>query len=102
MLKIRFQRTGKKNKPNFRLVLINSIKAPKSGSFLEILGYYDPVSKKLDFKKERISELQKKGAVISETALKLIKKVKLKWDFIKSCKKNKICYYFNKEKVNGR
>lgn len=76
MLKIRIQRTGKKNKPSFRLVLIDSIRAPKSGAFLEILGNYDPVSKKLDFKKERIYELQKKGAVVSETALKLLKRVK--------------------------
>jgi len=76
MLKIRIQRTGKKNKPSFRLVLIESIRAPKSGAFLEILGNYDPVSKKLDFKIERIQELQKKGAVISETALKLLQRVK--------------------------
>lgn len=76
MLKIRIQRTGKKNKPSFRLVLIDSIRAPKSGAFLEILGHYDPISKKLDFKKERIQELQKKGAVISETALRLLKRIK--------------------------
>ena len=53
MLKIRLQRTGKKNSPSFRVVLAEHT-APPQGKFIEILGYYNPRKKKKGFKKERI------------------------------------------------
>jgi len=74
MLKIRLQRTGKKNQPRFRVVLINSKLAPKSGSFLEVLGYYDPINKKTDLKNKKIQDLIKNGAVLSKTVSELYKK----------------------------
>lgn len=77
MLKIRLQRIGKKKEPKFRMVLINSRRAPKSGAFLELLGLYDPARKNLTLKKERIQELLKNGAVFSKTAEEMFKKHKL-------------------------
>ncbi len=74
MLNIRLQRTGKKNQPKFRIVLINKNKAAKSGAFKEIFGYYDPITKKTEIKKDRIDEWRKKGAKISATALKILRK----------------------------
>lgn len=74
MLKIRLQRIGKKKDPKFRIVLTDSKNAPKSGSFLEILGSYDPTNKKVVLKKERIEYWRSKGSQISQTALQLFKK----------------------------
>lgn len=74
MLTIRLQRVGKKNQPKYRVVLIDSKKAPKSSAFLEILGSYDPVEKKINLQTERIEELQKKGASLSKTVYELYKK----------------------------
>lgn len=74
MLKIRLQRTGKRKDPKFRIILVSSKKSPKSGAFLEVLGFYDPKDKKLSIKKERIEELKKTGAVLSESVYKLYKK----------------------------
>ena len=41
MLKIRLQRTGRKHKPTYRLVLADSKSSAKSGKYLEMLGNYD-------------------------------------------------------------
>lgn len=41
MLAIRLQRTGRKHEPTFRVVLTDSKNGPKSGKFLENLGWYD-------------------------------------------------------------
>lgn len=75
MLKIRLQRAGKRNQPKFRLVLIDSRRAAKSGSFLEVLGAYDPKTKKSVLKKERINELKSKGAILSDTVREMLKKL---------------------------
>ncbi|OIO52167.1 MAG: 30S ribosomal protein S16 [Candidatus Portnoybacteria bacterium CG_4_8_14_3_um_filter_44_15] len=42
MLVIRLIRVGKKNSPSFRVILTEKTAAAKSGSFLEILGHYNP------------------------------------------------------------
>lgn len=41
MLAIRLQRTGRKHEPTFRVVLTDSENGPKSGKYLENLGWYD-------------------------------------------------------------
>ncbi|OHA24144.1 MAG: 30S ribosomal protein S16 [Candidatus Taylorbacteria bacterium RIFCSPLOWO2_01_FULL_44_26] len=41
MLTIRLQRTGRKHEPTFRVVLTESKNGPKSGKYLENLGWYD-------------------------------------------------------------
>lgn len=78
MLSIRLQRTGKKNQPKFRIVLINNKRAPKSGAFKEILGYYDPITKKAEIKKDRIEEWQRSGVKVSASALNILKTFKNK------------------------
>ncbi|RLF35314.1 MAG: 30S ribosomal protein S16 [Thermoplasmata archaeon] len=71
MLKIRLQRTGKKNSPSFRVVLAEHT-APPQGKFIEILGYYNPRKKKKSFKKERIEYWVSKGAQFSPTVYNLL------------------------------
>lgn len=41
MLMIRLQRTGRKHEPTFRVVLTDSKNGPKSGKYIENLGWYD-------------------------------------------------------------
>ena len=61
------QRVGRKNDPNFRVVLIESKRAPKSGSFLENLGSYNPKTKKTALNGERIKYWLEKGVGMSDT-----------------------------------
>jgi small subunit ribosomal protein S16 len=51
MLTIRLQRTGSKNRATFRIVLAEAHKAAGK-KFLEVLGSYDPRSKKFAIKDE--------------------------------------------------
>ena len=71
MLKIRLQRTGKKNAQHFRLVLTEKSSAAKSKA-LEILGHYNPRKKDRAFKKERILHWVSVGAQVSDTAFNLL------------------------------
>jgi len=67
MLKIRFQRIGKKNRPHFRLILTESRAAAKKKA-KEILGFWDPLKKKGDVKAERVKYWLGIGAQPSDTA----------------------------------
>jgi len=75
MLMIRFQRVGRKNDANFRLVATDSRRAAKSGAYLEMLGFYNPKNKKVDIKADRLEYWLSKGAKMSESAKSLAKKV---------------------------
>ena len=72
MLTIRLIKTGKRNNSNFRVILIEKSAAPKSGKFLEILGYYNPHNKEINLKEERIKYWLSKGAKASETVHNLL------------------------------
>lgn len=66
MLKIRFQRVGKKNRPHFRLVLTEVSSAPKKKA-QEILGFWDPIKKEKNIKVERVKYWLSVGAKTSPT-----------------------------------
>jgi len=72
MLKIRLQRFGKKHEPNFRVVLTDSRNGPKSGKFLEVLGWYHPHRSKYALKGDRILGWISKGAQTSGTMHNLL------------------------------
>lgn len=67
MLKIRLQRTGRKNNPAFRVVLTDSKNSTKSGKFQEILGSYNVLKGDTVFNAERIKYWISKGAQVSDT-----------------------------------
>ena len=68
MLMIRLSRVGKKKKAYFRLIISEKTKDPY-GRALEILGSYDPHTKKLQAKKEKIEYWLGQGAQMSPTVL---------------------------------
>ena len=72
MLIIRLIRTGKKNAPSFRIVLVEKTAPPKSGKFLEILGNYNPRLKEVNSKKERIKYWLSQGVQTSATVHNLL------------------------------
>lgn len=77
MLRIRLTRTGRKNRPHYRVVVAEH-SAPIKGKFIEILGSFDPRTKKIQLKKEEIMAWLKKGAKPSNTVAKLLKREGLK------------------------
>lgn len=77
MLTIRLQRTGRKNNPSFRLIVINSKRGPKSGNVLEVLGSYEPKAGKREFKGERIAHWLSYGAKTSGTVHNMLIDAKL-------------------------
>jgi small subunit ribosomal protein S16 len=67
MLMIRLQRVGRKNIATFRVVLTESKNSTKSGKYLEVLGFYDPINKKSELETEKIKSWIGKGAQFSDT-----------------------------------
>jgi small subunit ribosomal protein S16 len=65
MLTIRFQRTGRKNDPSFRIVVGEKIYSPKSGKHLMHLGSYNPKTKATVIDAEAVKEWMGKGAQLS-------------------------------------
>lgn len=72
MLVIRYLRTGRKNQPFFKIVVTDKRNAPRGGRFVEILGFYDPLTKKKNLRKERIQYWLSKGAKPSVSAHNLL------------------------------
>jgi small subunit ribosomal protein S16 len=72
MLTIRLTRVGKKNDPSFRVIVVDSHKKPKTGSYLEMVGSYDPRINRIDLKGERITYWMSMGATVSDTVHNLL------------------------------
>lgn len=71
MLKIRLQKIGKKNAPSYRVVLVEHTTSPQ-GKYIELLGTYNPRTKKKNFNKEKIGYWLSKGAQASPTVHNLL------------------------------
>ncbi len=72
MLVIRYLRAGKKNQPSFKIVVTDKRKPPRGGRFVEILGFYNPLTKKKNVKKDRVLYWISKGAKPSTTVHNLL------------------------------
>lgn len=75
MLKIRLTRMGAKKKPFYRVVVMER-RQNRDGSFVEIVGHYDPASNPplIDLNMDRIQHWISCGAQPSETVNSLMKK----------------------------
>lgn len=77
MVIIRLSRGGSKNRPFFNVVVADS-RNRRDGRFIERVGFYNPVAPEgqegLRLQMERISHWQEKGAQLSETVSKLVKR----------------------------
>ena len=74
MLVIRLQRTGRRNRPSYRAVVIEKTAAAKKGKPVEILGNHDSILKKTELKGDRIKYWISQGAQVSDTMHNLLVK----------------------------
>lgn len=74
MLRIRLKRIGRKKKPFYRIVLMESLSKRDGKSIIE-LGYYDPIRKLLNFDKVNLVKYINLGAYPSNTVRHLISKM---------------------------
>lgn len=72
MLKIRLQRTGRKNDPHFRLIVAESTLKPKTTQFAEILGHYNVKAGIFEAKADRVKHWMSVGAQTSPTVHNLL------------------------------
>lgn len=82
-VRIRMKRFGRKNRPYYRIVVIDRRKA-REGKPIEEVGTYDPLvqdkSKRVTLNMERVDYWKSVGAQPSEHVAMLIKKIKTnKW-----------------------
>ena len=72
MLKIRLQRTGRKNDPHFRLIVAESTLKPKTTQFAEILGTYNVKAGIFEAKGDRVKHWISVGAQVTPTVHNLL------------------------------
>ena len=73
MVKIRLKRMGAKKRPFYRLVVADS-RSPRDGRFIELLGYYDPLTNpaKVQVDADKVRDWMRKGARPSDAARALL------------------------------
>ncbi|MDD2471806.1 MAG: 30S ribosomal protein S16 [Dehalococcoidales bacterium] len=86
MVKIRLRRIGAPKKPSYRLVVADS-QSPRNGAFIEIIGFYNPLTQPETFNVEEEAALKwlRQGAQPTATAARLLTKAGI-MDKIKSAK----------------
>ena len=75
MVKIRLRRMGAKKAPFYRIIVADS-RAPRDGTFVEEIGYYNPLTDPAELKvdNERAAHWLKNGAQPTDTVRALLKK----------------------------
>lgn len=74
MLKIRLKRTGRKNKPFYKIVLMENL-SKRDGKSVAELGYYDPIRKVINFDNVTLHKYINSGAYPTNTVRHLIYKM---------------------------
>ncbi len=74
-VKIRLRRTGARNQPSYRIMVVDSRKK-RDGKFIERIGFYDPKPKEFKYKidEERAIYWLGQGAIPSPTVKSLFKR----------------------------
>lgn len=74
MLKIRLMRIGAKQKPFYRIVVVDE-RNKRDGAYLDLLGTYNPLTEPKDIKldKVKLAAWLKKGAQKSDGLLRMLK-----------------------------
>lgn len=71
MLKIRLRRVGKRHQPAYRVVVVEHT-APVQGSYLELVGTYNPRARQFAVNQDRVIHWLDRGAQPSERVAKLL------------------------------
>ena len=74
MLKIRLKKTGRKNKPFYRIAVMENL-SKRNGKNIAELGYYDPIRKIIHFDKITLFKYINYGAYPTDTIRHLVYKM---------------------------
>jgi len=84
--KIRLKRIGRRNRPFYRMVVMDS-RSRRDGAAIEELGWYNPIdiNRSYSLKDDRILHWLKDGAQVTNAALKLMRRsgIAHEWHLIK-------------------
>jgi len=69
---IRFQRIGRVNDPSFRIVVLEKTSGPRAGTYVDLVGTYNPKTKAFSADGDRIKEWLGKGAQLSDSLKNLL------------------------------
>jgi small subunit ribosomal protein S16 len=69
---IRFQRIGRKNDASFRMAVLEKTAGPKAGKYVDLVGTYNPKTKQITYKADRIKDWIGKGAQVSPSLKNLL------------------------------
>lgn len=72
MLKIRLQRTGRKNDPSFRIVVVEGTEGPRTGNHIDLVGFYNAATKEKRADGDKAKQWIAKGAQPSDTVFNLL------------------------------
>ena len=73
MVKLRLRRTGRKQKPSYQIVAIDSRKK-RDGSYLEKIGYYYPLSNKSEVDQGKVCKWLGLGAQPTDVVKSIFRK----------------------------
>ncbi len=73
MLAIRMQRVGRTGYAQYRIIVQESQRSPKSGRVVANLGHYNPHSKETTLDKEQAEHFVKNGARPSDSVIRILK-----------------------------
>lgn len=73
MLKIRLKRFGRKKKPSYRIIIIDSRKRRDSKAIKEA-GFYNPITKEVKINTELIIKKLQEGAQLTKTVKYILNK----------------------------
>ncbi len=76
MIKLRLKRYGRKQKPSYRIVAMDS-RVKRDGKAIEELGFYNPLTDETHLKIEPIITRLKQGAQTTKTVYNLLVKAKI-------------------------
>lgn len=76
MLKLRLTRIGRKKQPVYRLVIIEH-STRRDGRAVDLVGYYNPLTKESNFQVEKIQKWLSQGVKPTETVYHLLKKAQI-------------------------
>jgi small subunit ribosomal protein S16 len=74
MLKIRLKRIGRKKRPCYKIVVMNSLWR-RDGKAIAEIGQYDPFQKRLHVEKKELVKFIKNGAYPTNTVRHLMTKI---------------------------
>ncbi|NCN12097.1 30S ribosomal protein S16 [Candidatus Kaiserbacteria bacterium] len=72
MLKMRLQRTGRKNNPSYRVVVTDSRNAVSRGRSVDLIGSYDPKMGRVQIDKDKATHWLSHGVQPSDTVYNML------------------------------